>query len=67
MFRNVDLGDWGQAAGSESTVSTAAKECGVSRVALGFPGVTWGGGGGNVGHAAAAKEGLGAADQSSGI
>lgn len=42
MFRNVDLGDWGQAAGSESTVSTAAKECGVSRVALGFPGVTRG-------------------------
>lgn len=46
MFRNVDLGDWGQAAGSESTVSTAAKECGVSRVALGFPGVTRGGVGG---------------------
>lgn len=47
MFRNVDLGDWGQAAGSESTVSTAAKECGgqssSAGVSWGHSG--WGGGG----------------------
>lgn len=54
MFRNVDLDDWGQAVGSETTVSTETKDWSVwgsVQKGWGFWGRLWG----NVGHEAAAK------------